>query len=377
MLFCRILLGDNIGDGIDDNFNFQTSQAPQARLLYIKQEARIGGQNGGQNEQNNEQNYVGQIISVKYNIIALADSSIHSIGFLDSPNSNVSLKNPQSSWNELPDGSLENTFYFKINASNFFIPQLEVIANKDGINESETSEMIRGNAIALGKNHPKYIGVVAQNLNISHYSVKFYDNNHNIIILDLNAEYSNLEDFAIKGIKEQGFESSNINIIQSNAIYYAVIPNNTLDIELEYFELPSQTYKMLHIKNIINKQQISVNQDINPINKVLIFQNIIIFIIICVLIALLFVKKIPFKLRLFGLIVAICLLIYLILSFNFKRDAMILKDTYLTILPTKNSTIIAKIPQNSQVEILNSHSHYYKIITHDGKIGWVKKDEVR
>ena len=59
----------------------------QAKLIYIKQE----------NLNNNSQTYVGQTIAIKYNILVLDNSSISSVGFLDSPNSNTTLKNPNSS----------------------------------------------------------------------------------------------------------------------------------------------------------------------------------------------------------------------------------------------------------------------------------------
>lgn len=338
----------------------------QTQLIYIKQDISL-----------EQQYYVGQIIPVKYNVLVLENLSISSIGFLDIPNANTTLKNPSSSWNELEDGSLENIFYFKINKANFSIPPLEVIATKDNITQKEAVQVLRGVAISLDENHPKYSGVVAQDLEINHYSVKFYDTNHNIAVLDLRAKYANLEDFKIKGIKGQGFENSSFGIAQSSGIYYIIIPNSIVDFEFEYFELPSQSYKTLHIKNIINKEQISVNQDINPINKVLIFQNIVIFIVILVLLIAFFIRRIPFKIRLLGVIIAICLLVYLVIWLNVKQDGILINDGNITILPTKNSTIIANLKNNTKVEILDSHGGYYKIIANDGKVGWIKKTEVK
>lgn len=353
LLLCAgIALG--VGDEMDE----------QSKLIYIKQDSNLS-----------TQSYVGQIVAVKYNIIALEDASIRSIAFLDAPN--VSIKNPNSSWSELPDGSLENTIYFKILSPKAFIPPLEVIAQKGDFVETERSDALYMNAIALGDNHKHYIGVVAQKLEIGHFSVKFYDKNHNIIVFDISAEYGNLEDLRIKSAREQGFESKSFGITHSNGIYYAVVPNNILDIELEYFELPTQSYKMLHIKNVINKEQISVNQEISPINNVLIFQNIIIFIAIVVLVGLVFMRKIPLKGRIAILCVAIALLIYLIFSLNFKKDGVTIQEAYLTILPTKNSTIIDRIPQHTRVDILSTHADYCKIMTLDGKIGWVAKDTIK
>ena len=339
----------------------------EAKLVYIKQE----------NLSNTSQNYIGQIVAIKYNILVLDHSSINSIGFVDSPSSNTILKNPNSSWIELDDGSLENIYYFKINRSKFSIPRLEVIVENNNRVEQELSETIEGNAIALNNNHPNYSGVVAFDLKINNYSIKFYDEKNNIVIFDLITESSNLEDFKIPNAIEQGFESSNFDIMNAYGIYYAIIPNYLLNIEFEYFNLKSQSYNTISLKNIINKDQISINKDINPINKELIFQQLTIAIFILLFIGLFFVKKIPFKIRISFVIVAVVLLVYLLFSFNFKREMTTINNGYITILPTHNSTIIEQIMANTNVEIINSYGDYYKIIASDGKTGWIHKSNVK
>ena len=339
----------------------------QAKLIYIKQE----------NLNNNSQTYVGQTIAIKYNILVLDNSSISSVGFLDSPNSNTTLKNPNSSWNELDDGSLENIYLFKINNTEFYIPKLEVIINNGEIIEQETSDVINGNAIALINNHPLYSGVVATRLALGHHSIKFYSQNSNIIVFDINADHSNLEDFKLNNALEQGFERKTIEMDQSSGIYYAIIPNNIREVEFEYFNLETQSYKKISIQNTINKDQISVNQDINPINKALIFQNITIVVLILLFIGTFFIKKIPIKIRILSIIIAVILLLYLVFSFNFKKEAVIINNSYITILPTRNSTIIEQVIANTNVEIVNSHGNYYKIITNDGKTGWINKSNLK
>lgn len=341
----------------------------QAKLVYIKQE--------NLSQVNTDQTYIGQVIAIKYNILVLDNSSINSIGFIDSPKSNVTLKNPNSSWNKLPDDTLENIFYFKINNSRFSIPRLEVIVENGDIVEQELSEIIEGTAISLHSNHPKYSGVVAFDLKLGNYSVKFYDQKNNIVIFDLMAEYGNLEDFKIPFAIEQGFENKSFNTMNSNGMYYAIIPNSLLNIEFEYFNLKSQSYNTISIKNIINKDQISINKDINPINKELIFQYLTIIIFILLFAGLFFVKKIPFKLRVSSVIIAVLLLIYLLFSFNFKREMTTISNGYITILPTHNSTIIEQIMANTNVEILNTHGDYYKIIASDGTTGWIHKSNLK
>ena len=147
--------------------------------------------------------------------------------------------------------------------------------------------------------------------------------------------------------------------------------------EFEYFNLETQSYKKISIQNTINKDQISVNQDINPINKALIFQNITIVVLILLFIGTFFIKKIPIKIRILSIIIAVILLLYLVFSFNFKKEAVIINNSYITILPTRNSTIIEQVMANTNVEIVNSHGNYYKIITNDGKTGWINKSNLK
>lgn len=336
-----------------------------AKLIYIKQELI---------KENNTSNlnYVGEIIAVKYNVLVLDNAEIRSIGFLESKN--VSIRNQNSPWNELEDGSLENIFYFKINSTAFSIPKLEVIAQKGELEERELSQNIANSAINL--NAPNYVGVVAKKLEIKNYSIKTYDENNNIIVLDLVAEFGNLENFKIQHIKKQGFEASNFGINKSSGIYYAILPNNILNINLEYFDINTQSYKTLKIKNIVNKEQININQEINPINKALIFKNIVILVISFAFLIMFFIRKLPFKLRLSLFIVAILLIGYLIFTLNSKEGATIKANSNITILPTANSTIITKTTSQMQVQILSEYRNYYKVLISDNKTGWVAKDDI-
>lgn len=337
-----------------------------AKLVYIKQEVL---------KDTNSLNYIGEIIGVKYDVIVLDNASISSINFLGQKG--VELKNPDSSWTQLDDGTLENTFYFKIEASNFSIPALEVIVANNNTKDSATSQSINNQAIDLRLNHPNFTGVVANNFEIRNYAIKKYDENNNILLLNLFADTANLEDFKLRDIAKQGFKSFNYNNNQSNGIFYAIFPNLSPNIEFEYFDLKTQTYKSMHINNIINQEEIDTNQDISPINKVFIFNNILILMIIFIMLIAFFIRKFPFKLRLSMLIIAIILILYLVISINDDKSGVLKTDSLITILPIPNSTIIAKIPINTKVKIVSKYNDYYKIITNDDKTGWIKKDNVK
>ncbi|RDU62093.1 SH3 domain-containing protein [Helicobacter sp. MIT 14-3879] len=350
----------------------QPKDESQPKLVYIKQEIL-------KDAIPNELNYIGEIIAIKYNIIVLDNALVRSISFLEEKG--VEIKNQNSNWNELEDGTFENTFYFKIKSGSFAIPRLEVIVENDNFKDIAISEVISYKAINLYTNHQKYAGVVAKRFDIKNYSVKPYNEKNNIIILDMYAEYSNLEDFRFNALPKakQGFESSNFNIDNSSGIYYIILPNDEAYLEFEYFDLQAQTYKLSKVKNVVNKKQININQEIKPINKVLIFKNIVILAFIFIVLIVFFIRKIPFKIRLFLLIIAIFLIFYLIISINSKWSGILTSNSYIRILPTSNSTIIAKTSNNTEVQIVSKYGDYYKvsIIGNENKTGWVEKNSVK
>lgn len=338
------------------------------KLVYIKQNSILS--------KDDAIKYVGQIIGINYNVTILENSKIKSIGFIGI-NDSVSIKNESSSWIDKGDGILENTFYFKIKSKNFFIPTLEIIVDNNGEEYRIYSDNLKGNAIPLVKNN--YSGVIANNLILRDHNISSYDDANNIIILDLEAIYSNLEDFKLKNISKQGFKNLSFSDDKSSAIYYAILPKNIMKLKFDYFNLESQQYKTIDIENIIsNNGIVIIDEKANNKNYTLIFKNIVICIIIFSILISLFFKKIPFKIKLSGLIIAIALIIYLYVSINVKKEGILNAKSHIRILPIiDNSTILEKVNVDTKVTILNSYNDYYKILTSNNKVGWVKKSEVK
>lgn len=337
----------------------------QSRLVYVKSNV----------VEPKELRYIGEIVGVKYSVLVLENATIRSMDFLDGKG--ISIKNIDSSWEQSEDGSLQNTIYFKIIDKKFALPQLEVIVDGEDSSDRAVSSEVLGDAINLAPNHNLFSGVIAHNFKLNNHSVKQFDEKNNIIILDLSAEWANLEDFKIAGFKKQGFEGIIEGISRSSGIYYVVLSNQIAAIDFEYFDLATQTYKQEHIKNIINKAHISINPEIAPINKVLIFKNIIILTLSFVLFIAFWVRKIPLKIRISLLVVGILLLLFVVISVNINEQKIMKNESFLRILPTTNSTIIAKIPANVEVQIISKHNDYVKILTSDNKIGWVEKASLK
>ena len=337
----------------------------KSKLVYIADEV----------QNPSELRYVGEIIAVKYSVLVLENAQVRSIGFVEG--SGIKIQNNEQGFESADDGRLEKVAYFKILEKNFSLPRLEVIVEDAESSDVAVSKESVGSAINLMPNHPNFSGIVAQAFKIRNKSVRQYDEKNNIILLEMDAEMGNLEDFKIANIKKQGFESFNSIITRSNGLFYAIVSNQIPSLEFEYFDLSAQTYKQERIKNIANSANIAINPEIAPINKVLVFKNITILVISLILFVAFFVRRIPLKIRIAMLVVGVLLLLFVAISVNDKERGTITKDSYARILPTTNSTIIAKIPANTAVQIISKHNDYVKILTPDNKTGWIEKEGVK
>ena len=67
---------------------------------------------------------------------------------------------------------------------------------------------------------------------------------------------------------------------------------------------------------------------------------------------------------------------YFIVDIFITDTARLLPNAEVKILPTFNSTVIIRQETPLSVEILDKRNGFYKIVTNDGRIGWVRREEV-
>ena len=198
--------------------------------------------------------YVGQNIKVEYELLLLSDSVLESIAFADSASGaydnsgSVVVRNPDSQWSFGEKGVMKNTFIFKIKGTNFKIPTL--IATARSKNGSFVDESIvsfpSGRASSLSRNSA-YSGVVADSLEIVNTKVDSYGASQNVVVFDLFAKNSNLEDFKLDGYEKQGFEERAFGTSQQSGIYFVVLPKDRSSISFEYFNLSKSAYDSVRI----------------------------------------------------------------------------------------------------------------------------------
>lgn len=294
--------------------------------------------------------------------------------FLNSKNMDV--LNNEAPWIKNEDNTFENKFYFKAYDKDFVLPTFEVLLYKNGnLIESQSLKPKETNFNTIGKNVNNYSSVIAKNLTINANKTKQYNNDELITILDISGKESNLEDFFLKGIKEQGISKIDDNYPEQNLLYYLVLPVHTKKIDFTYYNTNEKRFITVKIPVILENELVSTQTDLNP-NKsnLLLYKKVALGVAVIFFLLIYFFKRKKIFL-IAGLISLIVLLVYVMPN----KTGLIKKDSYIYILPTKKSTIFQKTNKDYVVEISIKRGDFIKVIFNQGNksmIGWVKEDDL-
>lgn len=285
---------------------------------------------------------------------------------------NIKVLNPNSKWTNTSSANYENKFFFKADKGSFKLPKfsIKLVKNAKVIEVSNlSSKAITYSDIA--KSDERFSNVIAKDFKLKAYKTKQYNNKESLTIIDIDAVNSNLEDFFLSGIKEQGVSELVDNYPNQNLIYYIVMPVHKKKIEFNYYNTTTKSFSTVTVPLILQNELVSTQTDLNPNDSS--FEKYKKMAV--VLLLLLFILMYVWKRHKIYLIVSIILLIISIVYLMPNSTGIVKKDSYIYILPTKNSTIFFKLKNKEKVEVLNRKSEFIKVMGIDKKfIGWIKEE---
>jgi len=286
--------------------------------------------------------------------------------------SEIELLNPESAWQEMPKDKYENTYYFKVKSANFTLPDFEVLLfNNSELIDSSILFAPEVSFSNIGKSDSRFSNIIAENLIIKAYKTKQYNNDDVLTIIDIDAINSNLKDFQLQNIKEQGISSFKIWENIENLVYYFVTPVFQKDLIFTYFNTIDNRYHEVKIPLILQNELVSTQTDLNPNDSTFEQYKKMAAIIIFVLFLLLFIWKRNKIFFFFMLVTLIAAVLY-----NFPNEEGYIKEgAYIYILPTKNSTIFFQVDTKEKVEALEKRENFIKVLGIDREfIGWIKEE---
>jgi hypothetical protein len=285
---------------------------------------------------------------------------------------NIKVLNPKSKWLNTSGANYENKFFFKADKGSFKLPtfSMKLVKNGKVVEVSNlSSRSITYSDIA--KDDKRFSNVIAKDFKLKAYKTKQYNNKESLTIIDIDAVNSNLEDFFISGIEEQGVSKLTDNYPNENLIYYVVMPVHKKKIEFTYYNTTTKSFGTVTVPLILQNELVSTQTDLNPNDSS--FEKYKKMAV--VLLLLLFILIYIWKRNKIYLLISIILLIISIIYLMPNSTGIVKKDSYIYILPTKNSTIFFKLENEEKVEILNTKREFIKVMGIDKKfIGWIKEE---
>ena len=217
--------------------------------------------------------------------------------------------------------------------------------------------------------------IAADELKIKDYKTSKFDDNSNLLTLNLSVKNANLSSFHLDNpnILKQGVDSIKGNYTNQSGYYFAVFDNNITKFDFSYFNLRTKKTENFSIDAKVQAEDLSTQIGLNPKeSKFKVYEDIAIYSLAALLLVMFIASK-----NITPLIFAV-----LILGLNFyfqkpEGKGTIDPKTAIKILPISNSTIFYVTQQTENAEILDGNDKYYKILLDNGRIGWIYKNEIR
>ncbi len=281
--------------------------------------------------------------------------------------------NRDSQWIKTGENSYENSFYFKLLTPAAKLPNIKVTnQTQNGGVRSEILKPFAPKIVKLREDE-LFCKVIAKNLEVLHHQERKYDENANIVVLEINATLGNLEDFHIPVALREGIDQLKENLTKQKIFYFAIVPNVKKRFKFKYFNLSRNRYEVISfdIKPIDTK--ISTHTELNPQKNKYILYKVVFLIAMALLFVLLFIKYRKYYL-LFIALLFIALLSFVQMPIT---KAKLPAGSALRILPMSNSTVFFRTKIPLEVDILLKKEKYTKVLLPNKKIGWVNNEDIR
>ncbi len=175
----------------------------------------------------------------------------------------------------------------------------------------------------------------------------------------------------MKNIEEQGVSSIKEWENIENLVYYFVTPIFQKNLIFTYFNTTTNSFKEVKVPLILQNELVSTQTDLNPNDSTFEKYKKIAAIIVFVIFLLIYIWK-RWKIVLFFTFISLIVAII----YNLPNQKGVIKtDSYIYILPTKNSTVFFKTKKDERVEALEKRENFVKVLGVDSDfVGWVKEE---
>ncbi|WP_103588635.1 SH3 domain-containing protein [Campylobacter concisus] len=277
-------------------------------------------------------------------------------------------------WVKSEDNKYVGTFYLEAMSIDAKTLRVSLDLKRNGENYQNSNINIFLPKLKELRSDENYNHIVADNLEVKKFKTTKFDDINNIMVVEIYGNNVDLSAFNIenKTILKQGVDTISGDFNSQSAYYFAVFKPNKKSLDFNYYNLKKAKFESFSLPVSVEDDDVSTQIGLNPkqsefstYKDVTIYSCAVIFILLAI-----------WRRRLSYFFVAAIFIVLGIYTYNPFGKAVLKPDISVSILPTKNSTIFYTSRKNENVEILDTKGDYSKILFADGKIGWVKKDNL-
>jgi len=277
-------------------------------------------------------------------------------------------------WVKSEDNKYVGTFYLEATSIDAKTLKVSLTLKRNGENYQSSNINIFLPKLKELRSDENYNHIVADNLEVKKFKTTKFDDINNIMVVEIYGNNVDLSAFNIenKTVLKQGVDTINGDFNSQSAYYFAVFKPNKKSLDFNYYNLKKAKFESFSLPVSVEDDDVSTQIGLNPkqsefstYKDVTIYSCAVIFLLLAI-----------WRRRLSYFFVAAIFIAFGIYTYNPFGKAVLKPDISVSILPTKNSTIFYTSRKNENVEILDTKGDYSKILFTDGKIGWVKKDNL-
>ncbi len=316
--------------------------------------------------------YLNQHFHIKLQSIII-DENINSLKTELEGGKNFKVINPKPKWKKVDDKTYNATIYFKLLSQDAILPKIKMIAKGENDKLYEDELNSKPLKIIELKKSKLFSNVMADKFDILSHKEKRYDDKRILILMEINATNSNLEDFHLSFASREALDSFEEHLDWQKVYYVCIVPKYQKEFKFKYFNTKKNKFIKVSFPIILADSTLSTQLGLNPKKSKFFIYEVAALFFISLIFFLLYLKYKNKILLFFALFIAL----YTIFSKLVTSSVTLDKGVNIRILPTHNSTIFFKTPDKIEAKILLKKEGYTKLLLPNGKIGWVRDEDLK
>ena len=253
------------------------------------------------------------------------------------------------------------------------MPSIRVVAINNKLKKYTKDIQSKAINIIKLKQNPLFNNVIANKLDITSHKEKRYDDKSILVLMEINATNSNLEDFHLSFAKREALDSFEEHLSWQKVYYVCVIPKYQKEFKFKYFNALNGKFVRVSFPVILADATLSTQLGLDPKKSKFFLYKVIAMLFVALLFILIYIRYKSY----FALTIGIAIMLYVVFTKLITSTITINKDINIRILPTQNSTIFFKTPKKIDAKVILKKRGYTKVLLPNGKIGWIKDDELK